>query len=93
MVEELSDKIEDIILQVISQSENYIDASYYSRHCIFPMWRYFSLAQYLPPPYFIRNFCNEIETYIANSRLTSNDIINYFAKISLEHSGDRKSVV
>ncbi|MDT4375815.1 hypothetical protein RO787_21020 [Blautia coccoides] len=87
MVEELSDKIEDIILQVISQSENYIDASYYSRHCIFPMWRYFSLAQYLPPPYFIRNFCNEIETYIANSRLTSNDIINYFAKISLEHSG------
>lgn len=87
MIESFNDKIENIILKIITQSKNYVDASYYSRHCIFPMWRSFSLAKYIPPPYFLRNLCGEIETYIVKSQLTSNDIINYFAKISLEHSG------
>ena len=52
MIEKAKDKIENIILQVIAQSENYINASYYAIHCFFPMWRNFNLAEYKNPPYF-----------------------------------------
>ena len=86
MIEKAKDKIENIILQVIAQSENYINASYYAIHCFFPMWRNFNLAEYKNPPYFLRSFCDEIERLIIESDVTSNDLISYFASISHENS-------
>lgn len=86
MIEESSDKLENIILQVITQSKSYIDVSYYARHCFFPMWRNFNLAEYNKPPYFLKYFCSEIETYIIDAQVTTNDIVSYFAKISHKHT-------
>lgn len=86
MMNKSRDKLENAILQIIAQSPKYIDASYYARHCVFPMWRNFNLAEYNNPPYFFKSFCNEVEKYIVDEQITTNEIVSYFAAISHEYT-------
>ena len=86
MSENAEEKIENLILRIVTQGRNYINASYYAQHCFFPMWRNFNLAEYNLPPYFLREFCNEVKKYIDETGISTNDLITYFANVSLKNS-------
>ncbi|WP_350343230.1 hypothetical protein PRVXT_002522 [Proteinivorax tanatarense] len=69
-----------IVIDEIKDLENYEDLSYYALHLHpkFSLWRLFS-GQWEGIPFYLQEFCNEIECILQNNSITIEEILLYLA--------------